>query len=90
MGRGQCLPAVGAAPALAGDRIGGLMELADGIGWGASAILLATLARQILVQWRERSTEGVSSLLFVGQLSASLGFTVYSWMLQNWSRLKQE
>lgn len=60
------------------------MEPADWLGWGASAVLLATLGRQIVVQWRERSTEGVSGLLFAGQILASLGFVAYSWMLQNW------
>jgi len=57
---------------------------ADWLGWGASAILLATLGRQIWVQWRERSTQGVSGLLFAGQIVASVGFTVYSWLLGNW------
>lgn len=60
------------------------MQLQDWIGWGASAVLMATLVRQVVVQWRERSTEGVSSLLFVGQLVASTGFAIYSWMVQNW------
>jgi MtN3 and saliva related transmembrane protein len=54
------------------------------IGWLSSAILLATLARQVLKQWRERKTEGVSRWLFVGQTSASLGFTVYSALVGNW------
>lgn len=53
------------------------------IGWGASAILIATLARQVYTQWRSRSTEGVSHWLFIGQLCASVGFTIYSWMLDN-------
>ena len=56
----------------------------DWIGWAASAVLLATLIRQVVVQWRERSTDGVSSWLFVGQLTASTGFTLYSWMVDNW------
>jgi len=60
------------------------MEGADWIGWAASFVLLATLGRQIQVQWRERSTQGVSGLLFAGQILASVGFTAYSWMLQNW------
>lgn len=60
------------------------MAPADWLGWGASAILLATLGRQIWVQWRERSTQGVSGLLFAGQIVASVGFTVYSWLLGNW------
>jgi len=55
----------------------------DWLGWGASAILLATLLRQVFVQWREHSTDGVSSWLFVGQISASLGFVAYSWLVGN-------
>lgn len=58
--------------------------MTEAIGWLASAILLATLVRQVVVQWRSGSTEGVSSWLFVGQLSASAGFAFYSWLLQNW------
>jgi len=60
------------------------MAPADWLGWGASAILLATLGRQIWVQWRERSTQGVSGMLFAGQVLASVGFTAYSWILGNW------
>ena len=29
-------------------------------------------------------TEGVSSLLFIGQLLSSIGFTVYSYLVGNW------
>jgi len=57
---------------------------ADILGWAASAILIATLVRQVWVQWRERSVAGVSSWLFVGQLAASVGFTLYSWIIGNW------
>jgi MtN3 and saliva related transmembrane protein len=60
------------------------MQPVDWLGWAASAVLLATLGRQVYVQWRERSTQGVSSWLFVGQLTASLGFAVYSWLIGNW------
>lgn len=60
------------------------MAPADWLGWGASAILLATLGRQIWAQWRERSTQGVSGMLFAGQVLASVGFTAYSWILGNW------
>lgn len=60
------------------------MAAADWLGWAASFVLLATLGRQILVQWRERSTEGVSGLLFAGQMLASVGFVAYSWLLGNW------
>ena len=54
------------------------------IGWSAAAVLLATISRQVYTQWRERSTQGLSRWLFVGQLAASSGFVVYSWLLGNW------
>lgn len=54
------------------------------IGWLSSAVLLATLTRQVYRQWRERSTQGVSSWLFIGQLTASVGFLTYSALLKNW------
>lgn len=54
------------------------------IGWASSAILLATLARQVAKQWREGSSEGVSRWLFVGQTTASIGFTLYSVLVRNW------
>lgn len=59
------------------------MRPEDWLGWGASAILLATLLRQVFVQWRERRTDGVSSWLFVGQITASVGFVIYSWLVDN-------
>lgn len=55
----------------------------DWLGWSASAVLLLTLCRQVVVQWRTRSVAGVSSWLFVGQLAASGGFVVYSWLVDN-------
>lgn len=48
------------------------------IGWGASALLLATIVSQLVKQWRARSSEGVSYFLFAGQVGASTGFVVYS------------
>ena len=54
------------------------------IGWISSAILLLTLARQVYTQWCSRATSGVSRWLFAGQLAASGGFALYSWLLQNW------
>ena len=60
------------------------MAAVDWLGWAASAVLLLTLGRQVLVQWNERSTSGLSSWLFVGQVAASLGFIAYSWLLDNW------
>lgn len=54
------------------------------IGWAASAILLATLIRQIVTQLRDRSAQGVSRWLFVGQIAASTGFVTYSAMVGDW------
>lgn len=54
------------------------------IGWASSAILFFTVARQIYKQWREGTSEGVSVWLFAGQIAASLGFAVYSWLVGNW------
>jgi uncharacterized protein with PQ loop repeat len=54
------------------------------IGWSAAVILLLTISRQVYTQWRERSTQGLSRWLCIGQLAASSGFVVYSWLLQNW------
>ena len=56
----------------------------DLIGWAASAILLATLGRQIITQWKDKDAKGVSRWLFLGQMAASVGFIIYSWMLDNW------
>ena len=60
------------------------MRYADWIGWASSAILLATLIRQAYTQWKSREVRGVSRWLFVGQVTASIGFTVYSLLLGNW------
>lgn len=56
----------------------------DIVGWSASAVLIATLARQIHTQARDQTAKGVSRWLFVGQMLASAGFVLYSWMLHNW------
>ncbi len=56
----------------------------DIVGWTASAILIATLSRQILTQWRDPNPSGVSKWLFLGQTAASVGFIAYSWLLHNW------
>lgn len=58
--------------------------LADMIGWISAAILVATISRQVYSQWRSKSIQGVSHWLFIGQLAASAGFTVYSFLLDNW------
>ena len=54
------------------------------LGWGSSVILLATLMRQVYTQWRTRATSGVSKWLFIGQCTASVAYTVYSFLLHNW------
>jgi len=60
------------------------MQTPDLIGWVASAILILTLARQSWRQWRDPDPRGISHWLFAGQIAASLGFVVYSWLLRNW------
>jgi MtN3 and saliva related transmembrane protein len=54
------------------------------LGWASSCVLLLTLMRQVYTQWKTRSTAGVSKWLFIGQLAASVGYTVYSYLLHNW------
>src|SRR5262249_52119647 len=54
------------------------------IGWTAATILLATIGRQAYSQWRDRSSQGVSKWLFIGQITASTGFVIYSWLLRDW------
>lgn len=51
---------------------------ADLIGWAASAVLMATLIRQIVTQARDTSARGVSKWLFAGQIVSSIGFIAYS------------
>ena len=58
--------------------------MTEAVGWVSSFILVLTIAKQVYKQWREGSSEGVSKWLFVGQISASLGFTIYSWLVANW------
>ena len=58
--------------------------LVEAVGWISSGILVLTIAKQVYKQWQEGSSEGVSKWLFVGQIAASLGFTVYSWLVSNW------
>jgi MtN3 and saliva related transmembrane protein len=60
------------------------MRFAELIGWVSSAILLATITRQVFTQWKTQSTAGVSHWLFIGQVAASTGFTLYSFLLHNW------
>jgi MtN3 and saliva related transmembrane protein len=56
----------------------------DVVGWVASAVLFATLFRQVWTQIRKRSASGVSHWLFIGQMVASVLFLIYSILLRNW------
>jgi uncharacterized protein with PQ loop repeat len=56
----------------------------DIIGWVSSLVLLLTLGRQVRKQWLSGDSQGVSTWLFIGQTAASLGFSVYSLLLENW------
>jgi len=54
------------------------------IGWASSLILLLTLVKQVYKQWKDGTGEGISKWLFIGQLCASTGFTVYSFLIGSW------
>ena len=58
--------------------------MTEAVGWLSSVILLVTIGKQVHKQWHDESSEGVSKWLFIGQMAASLGFTVYSWLVRNW------
>jgi uncharacterized protein with PQ loop repeat len=44
----------------------------------ATGILIATLGAQTVKQWREHTTRGIARWFFLGQVSASVCFIVYS------------
>lgn len=54
------------------------------LGWVSSSILVVTLVAQVRKQWRDDTSRGVSPLLFIGQLAASIGFLLYSVRIENW------
>ena len=56
----------------------------DLVGWLSSLVLLLTLGQQVRKQWRSKDSRGVSTWLFVGQMAASAGFSLYSYLLDNW------
>ena len=60
------------------------MKAVDILGWLSSIVLLVTLGAQVRKQWISRKSEGVSRWLFLGQLAASCGFSLYSYLLGNW------
>lgn len=56
----------------------------DLVGWFSSLVLLLTLGQQVRKQWQSRDSRGVSTWLFLGQMAASTGFAIYSYLLENW------
>lgn len=54
------------------------------LGWISSFVLLLTLIKQVYKQWKDGTSEGVSKWLFIGQLIASIGFSVYSYLIGSW------
>jgi MtN3 and saliva related transmembrane protein len=60
------------------------LKAVDVIGWVSSIVLVITLGWQVRRQWISRESRGVSTWLFVGQLAASVGFSTYSFLLENW------
>ncbi len=58
--------------------------MTEALGWASSFILVLTIAKQVHKQWQEGSSQGVSRWLFVGQIAASTGFVIYSWLVGNW------
>jgi MtN3 and saliva related transmembrane protein len=55
----------------------------DVIGWASALLLLLTVSSQVWKQWQTRTSAGVSKWLFIGQISASAGFVVYSYLVDN-------
>lgn len=54
------------------------------LGWFSSFVLVLTIGQQVYKQWKSGHSEGVSKWLFIGQMTASTGFTVYSILVHNW------
>ena len=57
--------------------------MTNAIGWASSLTLLITVVVQIRRQWQSGSNKGVSKWLFIGQLTASVGFMVFSILTSN-------
>jgi uncharacterized protein with PQ loop repeat len=58
--------------------------MTDVLGWACSFLLVLTISKQVHTQWKSRSTKGVSKWLFIGQVVASAGFTLYSVLVHSW------
>jgi uncharacterized protein with PQ loop repeat len=59
------------------------VALQEFVGWGASAVLVLTIVTQVYRQWQKGSSKGVSKWLYVGQMAASGGFLIYSWLIHD-------
>lgn len=57
--------------------------LTEAVGWTAALLLLATMVRQVWSQWASGAVGGISHWLFIGQVAASVAFTVYSMLVGN-------
>lgn len=57
------------------------MDARTMIGWGAVAALFLTMSGQAWKQWRDKVKQGVSKFFFLGQITASTLFLVYSAMV---------
>ena len=56
----------------------------EAIGWFSSFVLVLTIGNQVFKQWKTGTSKGVSKWLFLGQITASTGFTIYSVLVDNW------
>ena len=74
----------GACPAAAHGVLEANTMMTEVLGWLSSFVLVLTIGRQVHRQWRSGHSEGVSIWLFVGQMVASTGFTIYSALVHNW------
>lgn len=59
-------------------------RMTEAIGWFSSLVLLLTIGKQIYKQWQDKTSQGVSKWLFIGQVVASAGFAIYSYLVHNW------
>lgn len=60
------------------------MDWVSAIGVASSCILVLTIGKQVFKQYKEGKSEGVSKWLFLGQMTASGGFLLYSWLKRDW------
>jgi len=53
------------------------------VGWSASIVVVMTTVGQIYKQWTAHTSKGVSPLLFIGNILASILFLNYAIMIHN-------